>query len=218
MKARGLVPGLIIQLEVRVGDRVETYSTRVEDVTEEQFAVLVPMRGHQHRPVPAGTGLRIRYGHGNQPLTFVTTSLGASPDGELLFLAPPRHIEHSDRRSAFRLPMALPLIALYRMVIDGQSEEPVDLKATIVDLSEGGACLSTRNPIALHEWLGIEFELPGGGPLRARLRVVGVESPGFGRVNLRVHCMFADIRLSDRDRIARYLMRRQIELRRRGQL
>ncbi len=219
--ASGLVPGVPMRLEVSVGDHVECFATRVEEIGPGTMAVLVPMVRLRTRPLSKGTLVHAEYIFRNRRCRFITEVAGHSADGlhDLLYL--PAAIDTIERRQHYRLQTALRPRALYRLVVgpeDTPGEDAALEDCTIVDLSEGGICLSTRVRLDESERLGIQFHLPGAGDISARLRVLSVDEPAKGKLNLRVHCIFADIRLSDRDRIARYLMRRQLEMRRRGQL
>ncbi|MGE5596191.1 MAG: flagellar brake protein [Hyphomicrobiales bacterium] len=221
-RAEGLVPGLSLRVEVYVGNEVQTYATRVEHIDEDRMTVLVPMHRLQPRPLPSGKVLHCEYFFRQRRWRFATETAGWTPDHNFQYLAMPAGVEDADRRSYFRLATTIKPISVYRMVIDrhlaAKDEEPTELNCTIVDLSEGGLCLSSRTPVPVGEWLGLHCDLPQSGELRARLRVVADDPPAPGNRNHRVHCVFADIGLSDRDKIARFLMRRQLEMRRRGQI
>lgn len=221
LRACGLVPGVPLRLEVSVGDHVECYATRLEEIGADRMAVLVPIVRLQTRRLSTGSVIHAEYVFRNRRCRFVTEVAGHSDDGlhEILYL--PATVETIERREHFRLQTAIRPQALYRLVIDPESEPEDDCSpadCTIVDLSEGGVCLSTRAAVHEGERVGIQFNLPGAGDINARLRVIRADEPRRGQINRRVHCIFSDIRLSDRDRIARYLMRRQLEMRRRGQL
>ena len=219
LRARGIMPGLALRLEALIGDRVESYATSVEEVGREHITVLMPMRGRVPRAFAAGTVLSAEYRHQGRDWVFNCTSRGATPDQHGLMLSLPKFVEHSERRNAFRLPLAIKPKSIYRVVVDPESDAPEQLTATIVDLSEGGICMSTRDPLTVGEWLGLDFELAPREPLLARMRVVAIDDPLKGSGSVRkVHCAFADIRLADRDRIARFLIKKQLELRRNGQL
>ncbi|MBE7520158.1 MAG: PilZ domain-containing protein [Thermoflexaceae bacterium] len=219
--ACGLVPGVPLRLEVSVGNHVECLATRVEEVGPNTMAILLPMVRRQARRLATGTLVHAEYIFRNRRCRFVTEVAGHSDDGLHEILRLPPAIDTIERRSHFRLQTALRPQALFRLVL-GPDDIPGDETAfddcTIVDLSEGGACLSSRVPLHDGERLGIVFTLPGVGEINARMRVLSVDEPAHGKLNRRAHCIFTDIRLSDRDRIARYLMRRQLEMRRRGQL
>lgn len=220
-RGQGLVPGLPLRLEVSVGDHVECYATRVEEMHEDALSVLVPMVRLRTRSLPVGTVIHAEYLFRSRRCRFVTEVAAHSADGLHEILHLPASIETIERREYFRLKTALHPESVYRLVIDVEREpgEDCDLDdCTIVDLSEGGVCLSSRAGVSDGERLGIQFQLPRIGVINARLRVLRADEPARGQLNRRVHCMFTDIRLADRDRIARYLMRRQLEMRRRGQL
>jgi c-di-GMP-binding flagellar brake protein YcgR len=68
------------------------------------------------------------------------------------------------------------------------------------------------------ERLGVQASLGDAQEFTARMIVTGVEDPAAGRRNRRVHCHFTDISRADREKVAKFLMRRQLEMRRRGQL
>lgn len=221
---QGLVPGIPLRVEVQVGREVKTFATQVEAVGPQHISVLVPMHRLQRRPLPSGAILRCEYFFRGRRWRFATETIGSSPDGTAQMLAIPAGIQDSDRRGYYRLPTAITPISVYRLVVPPSGEELPDvqpeqeLTCTIVDLSEGGLCLSSRSIATVGEWLGLHAELAQAGEVRARMRVVGVDPPRLGNRNSRIHCIFAGIGLSDRDRIARYLLRRQLEMRRRGQL
>lgn len=219
--ACGLVPGVSMRLEVYVGDNAECFATRVEEIRVDTIAVLVPMVRLRPRPLSKGTLVHAEYSHRDRRCRFVTEVAGHTADGvcDLLYLPP--SIETVERRQYFRLPAAIRPRALYRLVV-GPGDTPGDDAAldncTIVDLSEGGLRISARARLHDGERLGIQFHLPGAGDINARLRVLSVDEPTPGHLNFRAHCAFTGIRLNDRDRIGRYLMHRQLEMRRRGQL
>lgn len=216
--AQGLLPGLTLRLDVSLGGAEESHVTRVEDVGDEHIAILVPMRGLRPRPFASGTLMHAHYVHQQKRWMFVTEVAGHSDDGMFEYLRLPGAIESTERRRNFRLPAAIRPEALYRMVVDAEAEESDPLDGTIVDLSEGGCCVSTRSIAQAGERLGLVAELPEAGEIQARMRVNSVREPSPGNRNRRLHCEFTDISRAGRDTIARYMMRRQLEMRRRGQL
>jgi c-di-GMP-binding flagellar brake protein YcgR len=204
-----------------VGDHVECYATRLEGLQGDMLAVLVPMVRLQSRRLAAGSAVRAEYLFRNRRCRFVTRVLGHSADGLEEFLSLPGSIETVEHRQYFRLQTALRPLSVFRLVVDsqrGQDDNDRLNECTIIDLSEGGACLSSQAIVREGERLGMQFHLPRVGRINTRMRVLRIDDPGSGKRNRRMHCMFTDIRLSDRDLIARYLMARQLEMRRRGQL
>ncbi len=221
-RADGLAPGLALNIRYEASSGLQHIMTRVEEVFEDGLAVLVPMEKLQRRPLPSGREVEVHYTHRNRWLQFMTEVTGHSKDGHFDYLAMPRRVESSDRRRFFRLQTAIKPTCIFRIVVGEETEdggaEQAMLTGSVTDLSEGGLCLSTRDRAAIGERLGVQMHLAESGDLVVRMRVASIEEPEAGRSNRRLHCEFTGITLGDRDRIARYLMRRQIEMRRRGQL
>lgn len=215
--AQGLLPGITLRLDVSSGEAGETHVTRVEEV-DGRIAILVPMRGLRPRPFATGTLVHAHYIHQQKRWMFITEVEGHSDDGMFEFLRLPAAIESTERRRNFRLPSAIRPESIYRLVVDAETEDPELIEGTVVDLSEGGCCISTRSLAIPGERLGLHAILPEAGEIHARLRVNIIRDPQPGNRNRRLHCEFTDISRAHRDVIARYMMRRQLEMRRRGQL
>jgi c-di-GMP-binding flagellar brake protein YcgR len=219
--SQGLRSGRALRLNIESGARVETLSTRVEDLTEKVLTVLTPMVRMHDRPIERGTKIRVNYTFDNRIFGFVTESLGVSPDGQFQFLTVPEAVKSTDRRGAFRLQAFLQPESVYRIVIDERTAKlpgGAQLKSSILDISEGGVCLSSRHGATVGERLGMNVDLPDSGQLQVRMRVVDVEAPPKGQLNHRIHCVFVDLTTPDRDRIGKFLLRRQLSMRHRGQM
>lgn len=221
LRALGLSPGLSLQMHALLGVAIEMYRTRVEEVDVRGVGVLVPMRRLRARPLPWATPFRAYYVYHGKRCTFDTELTGGSEDGVLQYLALPAGIQSIERRGLFRLETILPLTALQRVTRTAEGdEEVVDLPArgTLVDLSEGGTALRTTEQVLPGETLQIAVVLPAAGDLQVRARVLSVEEPLDGYTVARLHCQFTGLMRSDRDKIGRFLIRRQLELRRSGRL
>lgn len=219
--AQGLVPGVIIELEAVVNGANLRQSTRIEDVGEDSLSTAVAVEFLEPRPLELGADVACLYVYQEQAWNFTSEVVGHSADGLLNLLALPDDAETVERRRFFRLPMILSAERVYRVLpkTDHLDEEDLgEFDATILDLSEGGLELSSRTPINVGDTLGAETSLPGVGRIEAHLTVIRVRKPDRHRVNYRAACTFTRIQNSHRQRIANYLMSRQIEMRRKGQL
>jgi c-di-GMP-binding flagellar brake protein YcgR len=194
--------------------------THVESITENGIEVLVPLANANARPLEPGTPVDGSYDYRRGRLRFTSVVLAAGGDGQILSIALPETIESVDRRRAYRLETLLDPLCIFRLVVGGDAdgERDVVVRGQVVDLSEGGLCLSTRARVVAGEWLGLQADLPDEGELVVRMRVVRVVEPASGYRNRHVHCSFAGVSQLDADRIARYLLRRQMRMRQRGQL
>lgn len=217
--AQGLLPGTALRIEVSTREGAETYATRIEDVDAEQIAILVPMRGLRPRPLPVGTLVRSIYIYRQKRWRFLTEVIGHSPDGTWEYLRLPADIDCNERRRNYRLQVAIKPARVYRILVNpDQPESADDIDGTIVDLSEGGCCIASKAFAMAGERIGIEAHLPEAGDIAVRARIVAIREPERGYRMRRLHCEFIDPPRAMRDLIARYLMRRQLEMRRRGQL
>jgi c-di-GMP-binding flagellar brake protein YcgR len=219
--AQGLVPGATIHLEAVVNGATLRQATRIEEVGDDSLSTLVAVEFFEARPLGLGVDVAGRYIHRNLPWHFTSEVIGHSDDGMFDLLAIPDDARMAERRRFFRLSLVLPAGRAYRVLpatehLDEQSASEFD--ATILELSEGGLQLSSRHRIRVGDLLGVETSLPGAGPVEARMTAIRVQRPSRNRVNYRAACSFSRIDIAHRQRIAQYLMSRQIEMRRKGQL
>ncbi|MCC6381751.1 MAG: PilZ domain-containing protein [Dehalococcoidia bacterium] len=221
LRAQGLTPGLSLQMHALLGVAPEMYRTRVEEVDTRGVGVLVPMRRLRARPLPWATPFRAYYVYRGTRRTFDTELTGSSEDCSLQYLALPACIQSVERRGLFRLETILPLSALRRVACTPEEQEEVSLLpegATLVDLSEGGVGLRTSEAVLPGEILEVALTLPAAGELLARVRVLSTEEPPEGYSFRRLHCQFLGLTRADRDKVGRFLIRRQLEMRRSGRL
>jgi len=218
----GLLPGTSLRLHVDQQDSGDVVlATVVEMITGDRLEVLVPIFQRRMRPIAPGTVVRCEYFHRRKLHRFFSETLGHSADRAYEYLATPEDIEVRERRDAFRLETSIRPHELTRIVggygfDGGAAGEPIP--ATITDISVGGLCLMSSARFTAADRLSVHADLGDSGVFAALLRVVSIDPPPPGYRNRRVHCQFAEISKRDRDRIGRYLMKRQIEQRRDGTL
>lgn len=215
--AQGLLAGTTLEIAVSTAGGEDVLVTRVENIDAERIEVLVPMRRLQLSPLPPTALLRASYTHARLRHSFATQVVGMSGDGATQYLQAPAAIESTQQRALFRLDTAIRPASLYRLVIQPGEEDAI-LDGVIVDLGEDGLCLSTDSAVHVGERLGVQAALGDEGVFQARLKATNVTPPSDGLRNYRVQCQFTTIAQADADRIARHVMRRQLELRRRHQL
>ena len=214
--SQGLFPGTVLHVSP---DAEPELLTRVEALDEQIMTVLPPERPGQTRVLARGELLRVTYSHRDRTYAFTTEVIGRTADGAKHYLRAPLLIETPEQRATFRLETFIRPLSLYRLIVNLDSlSDSADLEGTIVDLGEGGLCLSTPSRMRVGERLGVHASLGEAGEFMARMKAAEVVAPDQGQRNARVHCQFTDISRPNVDLIARYLMQRQLDLRRRGQL
>jgi hypothetical protein len=112
-----------------------------------------------------GEEVVVRMAVGSEVVEFRTKVLETSSTGTALFmLAVPEQVQPIDLRKAERLNVFVPAEVQY-------SREDADptagayvalLQGTMVNLSRGGCCLSTKRPISVEQPIRLAFALPGG--------------------------------------------------------
>jgi c-di-GMP-binding flagellar brake protein YcgR len=126
-----------------------------------------------------------------------------------------------EQRRSFRLKATLEPMCVFRLLINPAhlpANDDLVIKSTIADISAGGVCLVTKQNAALGDLLGMVIVLTADEDLVVRMRVVSITEPVPGNHNRRLHCEFLGLQPRDNDRIARFVLRAQLELRRRGLL
>ena len=208
--AQELVPGLTLRLATSRREDAEFLVTRLERVSDTSLGMLVPMLKLRQTPLTVGSRVHGAYVYKKKRWSFVTEVTGNSWDGTVQYLRLPEDVQCSERRGSFRLETAIKPSCLYRLIIDEDAipdDEDANVAGIIVELSEGGLCLSSSARIAKGERLSIQASLGEGLEFTARMQVTMVDDPSAGQRNRRIHCQFTDISRGDRDRVAKYLIR-----------
>lgn len=160
-------PGTVVRCEARHVERA--WTTRVEWTEGAQMGVIAPLRP-DGRPVPLEPGAELSVGWPT-PLAYleaVARLRGEGDDRIATWVLDVREVAHHQRRSAYRLDVAIPLT----MQVGDRT-----LDGTARDLSEVGLrCVVPRADVpALDVTAELRFDLPDVGELAARGRVVRVE-------------------------------------------
>ncbi len=217
-QVHGLRPGCLLALEFAVNDLLESHVTPLDEVGDDLIAVLRPLVKLEPRPLPMGVTISASWQHAGKLYAFTSEVVHNSPRADIDFIARPARVLPGERRGSYRLQTVFRPIELFRLVVDGKEGDDLARLTTIVDLSEGGLCLSSRNTFAEGERIGLRLELPGHGALTARAIVRSRQAPAPGFRNWRMHCQFVGLGSQARGLITRYLISRQLELGRKGQL
>lgn len=215
----GLAPGRSLRLEAERGGRVEEFATQVDEVTRDAVRVLALVPGGTLGDIPPATPVHVVYEHAETRWHFSSWSLGRDAEPGLFLVALPAAIEPFEQRQSFRLATFFRPVAVLRLdATPARARQPggLFLDTMVIDLGVDGVCLSTTSPAARGERLGVHLRLDSD--VRAHLRVLAVERPPTGQRRWRLHCSFERMHAGDQERLARYIARRQIEMRRRGQL
>lgn len=209
-----------ITLVVPEGGNAGSYPSRVEDIGLDAVVVAAPTHKGAVLRLVQGDAVRIQVirQDGVYKLDTVVEAVIMYPF-PMLQLARPVEIVRDQRRRYVRVDVSLP--ARYRCLDRRGRKRLVPHKGTVTNVSGGGALIVTwqsRPDLEVGSEVDVELELPCG-KVSAKGVVVrmSVERTEAGRVQ-QVAVEFKDIDERQRDMLARYVLQRQLELRRKGLL
>ncbi|MGE5573684.1 MAG: flagellar brake protein [Bacteroidota bacterium] len=210
-----------ITLVVLGGRNAGSYPSRVEDIGFDAVVVAAPTRKGVVLRLSEGDEVRVETVQEDAVYKFKTiVEMVIVHPFPMLQLAKPDEIVRDQRRRFARVNVSLP--ARYRCLDHRARERVVPHKATATNVSGGGALIVTwqsRPDLKVGSEVDVELELPDG-KVHAKGVVVRVstgETDEAGRVQ-QIAVEFKDIDERQRDTLARYVLQRQLELRRRGLL
>lgn len=210
----------LVELEVPDGPAKGRYRTRVENVGDDGRLVLAaPIHEGARVLIPPGTAVVVHAMKADpvRGARFAghTTVVGRLEEGSvsMLVVAEPRW-ERVQLRSWTRVTARVPV--RYRP-LHGRSGRWMTAESR--DVGGGGLMLRTKHPLEPGQLLELAIELPQR-PVEVVAEVVRVESPGGddgeSPGEYAAALKFVKIAEADRDRVIRFVLRRQAEMRRLG--
>lgn len=124
---------------------------------------------------------------------------------------PPYDLKKVQLRSFVRLPVTLPLTL--SIPSDETDEAPVG--TTTRDLSGGGLQLILKKRLPVGTILRLTLQIPGFSPVAATATVVRVEQPPDTNI-FWIAVKFSQITEKDREKIIKFIFKKQCELRQKG--
>lgn len=204
--------------EVQVDEdyRREVLSGHIVGVSKESVSVVASGANGQQIGLLRGTRVTLSVPHLTSHYTFETTVLGTRlrPD-PVLVLARPRDEASATRRAHVRIDM---IIAGVRMSVDWLGKV-TQYRSTILNLSAGGALVRTDDTVPIDARLHLAFSLPDR---KASIAADGIalrcsERPGRkDMASFRTALRFVRIDPLDQERITRFILGREKEMRSRG--
>jgi len=197
-------------LEVKIGDNAGTYDSRVEDIEKEVLHVSMPAERGVTVPLRPKTKLHISFVMDRGRLSFKSIVEDRYMDPRpMLKIAKPEVLFREELRSFFRVETRVNV----KILVDINEGDIIKQKmfpAKLLDLSGGGGKVFCDAPIEK----GDVFELFFMGAID-RLESVKMEARRVVRVDdhLEVGSEFYSVSQGERDKIIKYVFKRQVELR-----
>ncbi|MEW5762014.1 MAG: flagellar brake protein [Bacillota bacterium] len=193
----------------------EYYPALVQDVGEHNFCINMPYRQGVPLILVPGERVDVRLVEKDATYFFTATVLGRRRDRIPLYvLSLPVDVRRVQRRRFVRLETLLDV--WYAPAPEGDAA-PAFVRARAVDLSAGGMCLVTKQPLEVGAPLLLRFHLDLGEreaeivtPGRVVRRVVGPEDD-LWQGGYRYGIEFVGLPMREQDLIVRYIFRKMAE-------
>ena len=193
---------------------MEQYSSRVEEVDEGKLIIAMPMSkglpvmlengGGFYAKVFAETGI---YGFNSSLLQKRISPL------PVWIVSIPKEMKKIQQRAFVRLDVSLPVTLEYDTEAD---DEPVLMKASTKDIGGGGLQLITEQPLQIGKNFLVYIELPDNEAIQAKIEIVRCYKPMEDRDLYWSAVKFVEINENYRDKIIRFIFRKQLEQRQKG--
>lgn len=193
----------------------QQYTSRIEEFIHDHMIIAMPMeKGY---PVFHGRG-NVFYGkvfdgsgvHSFKS-TFVDKKMSHLP---IWIVTMPVDIKKVQQRSFVRFDIALPVVIEYPL--DDEPDEVVSLKLITKDLSGGGLQVICNQKMKLGQTMELMLDFPDYGNFRINGQVVRIHQPQAERKLFWIGIKFSGISESIRDKISRFIFRKQLEQRQKG--
>ncbi len=203
------------RVEMTVPGAQEKYFSRVEDVKDEGIIVAAPVKQGQVVPMAVNTQLYVTILGENDMYNFQTQVLARGQLGTLpvITLMKPDSTKKVQRRNFFRISADLPCSFRILPEVTAMSMDPY-IEAKSKDISGGGTLVVTEYPVAREMILELSITLPQNQVVPAVAKVVFVKEGKGGDKKRELATVFLVIEEPDREKIVRYVFKRQQEVRR----
>ena len=206
-----------ISMKITEGTFAGIYPTRVEDTDDKELTVAGPTYKGANVPWSVGMSalLELTGDNGIYEFDGKTTQVRQEPLYQIVLEIPPdQPVRHVQRRRFVRLEWRIP-IEVELSTAPGESSEPQPKERLFSrNISGNGICLSYHKRLAKGEQVDMIVPLlPGRPPLPIIGEVVRADDPAEGPTKDRfdIGIQFIQIRLSDQDRIVRFVFDKQRE-------
>jgi len=211
-----IVPNTSLLVIVSKGDYRGMYNSRIEDFDSESIYITIPSTRGVPIPLRPGSPIEISFINENGRFSFNSVVKdrikGKLP---LLQIEKPDVIYRKELRKFFRVEARIKVIlrtVTYEMVDNCPEIKMEEYEAYTKDISGGGARIVTEVPLEIDQAVELKFDdknkIRGLSEIFAKVVVIYENSE---KVDAGLE--FISIKESDRDKIIKYVFKRQIELR-----
>jgi len=215
MQVQDLNVNQIIEITLdEEGTNLKNLASRIEEVTDNYLHISIPTKKGQLMPFRVNQKLKIEVHYKGDFFQFDTIVENRKfYPFPILVVRKPVTLRQTQRRQWVRVPATLPL--RYRLPSDAHFN-PINL-ATTIDISGGGLCFLTNDPIEAGQILDMEINLPDREPVFCQIKVVRLQQPdGKKGTTTKVFSTYLDLTEAQRDRIISFVLEKQRVLIKKG--
>lgn len=205
------------RLEIMLSKNVNSpkFTSRVEEITSNQVVIAMPMQKGHPILLEAGRGfygkLFDETGVYVFKSKFLTKRIHPLP---VWIITPPYDIEKTQQRSFVRFDVAQPLLIEY--ALENDQEQMVSLNVVTKDLSGGGLQAVCEKEIKIGTKVNMVITLPEQNEIQVDGEVIRIHKPQIDRQLFWTSIKFIGARDGVRDKISRFIFKKQLELRQKG--
>lgn len=191
----------------------EKFTSRIEEVNSQNLVIAMPMSKGQPILLHSGSKFFIRLVLHNAAYQFTCAFIDKRMQPIPMWIVSlPHDIKRIQQRAFVRIDTALPV---QWQVITTLEDVPI-IKSVTKDISGGGVRLISKQPIRLGTRLKVIIDFPEVGPLDTLCEVVRVEQPKSDLPIFWVGTKFLDLAESTRNKIIKFIFKKQLEERQKG--
>ena len=189
------------------------FTSRIEEVNSQNLVIAMPMSKGQPILLHSGSKFFIRLVLHNAAYQFTCVFIDKRIQPIPIWIVSlPHDIKRIQQRAFVRIDTALPV---QWQVITTLEDVPI-IKSVTKDISGGGVRLISKQPIRLGTKLKVTIDFPEVGPLDILCEVVRVEQPKSDLPIFWVGTKFLDLAESTRNKIIKFIFKKQLEERQKG--
>lgn len=220
-----------IEIEVKHGQYQGIYCSRIEEIMDAGLEIAIPSKQGHLLPLPMGTRFWGKIAQNTSLYIFKTkiTHVALMQKVPIWIIERPEIMEKVQRRSHVRMEVRLPASVQIHvenekiLSIEGKNYSAKELEtkeweAYIKDISGSGVKLITKLSIPEETNIALTFHLPEVGPFYTQAKVKRSHLINAELGIYWVGIQFVGLTERERDKIVRFIFKKQVEMRKRSLL
>lgn len=209
---------ITVGLKINIASLVNfsgVYDSEVQDIKDKTILLSLPTNDGEKMAVKPGMKLEVSFVSMGGRISFATTTTEKVNSGVFIEVEKPLKVDRKELREFFRVEINR-TISIFTLKEDNLSQNFIqdkEYKVTCMDISGGGAKLISSLPIEKTEVENIQVDFSSIIP---NFTTIYAKILRYSKTNdnrFEIGIQFVDLRDSDRDKIIKYVFKRQIELR-----